>query len=228
MSKATVLIIDDEIQIRRFLKLTLEANGYHVEDADSGKNGLLQTAMVRPEIIILDLGLPDMDGLDVVRQLREWTKIPIIILTVKNDETDKIALLDAGADDYLTKPFSTGELIARVKVALRHANHETQSSVLINGNISMDLSNRIVRVNNEVVRLTATEYSLLKLFFLNIGKVLTHRQILKEIWGPGFVDESQYLRVFMAALRKKIEVNPTEPKIFLTESGVGYRMVLIS
>lgn len=225
MNKTCILIIDDEIQIRRFLKITLEANNYHVEEADSGKSGIIQAAMAKPELIILDLGLPDMDGLDVVRQIREWSKVPVIVLTVRNDESDKITLLDAGADDYLTKPFSTGELTARIKVALRHAVHETDSPVFINGSLTVDLSNRIVTLNREIIKLTATEYSLLKLFVLHAGKVLTHRQILKEIWGPSFVEDSQYLRVYMAALRKKLEENPTEPKIFLTESGVGYRMV---
>jgi len=227
MNKQTILIIDDEIQIRRLLRITLEAQNFRVEEAETGQSGIVQAAMVRPDLIISDLGLPDMDGLKVVTGIREWSKTPIIVLTVKNSEEDKIKLLDSGADDYLTKPFSTGELLARVRVALRHSIHDPEHSTFKNGHLSVDLITRIVKINDTQIKLTTTEYSLLKMFIQNPGKVLTHRQVLKEIWGPSFVDESQYLRVYIAALRKKIEKDPNEPQLIITESGVGYRMVLI-
>jgi two-component system, OmpR family, KDP operon response regulator KdpE len=225
---ATILIIDDEIEIRRFLRLSLESNGFSVIEAANGKDGLYQAASYRPAAVILDLGLPDMDGLAVLARIREWSRIPIIILSVRADEKQKIAALDAGADDYVAKPFGTGELIARLRVGLRHATKgEAEPHEFRNGNLDVDLVNRIVRNGGNEVKLTATEYSLLMQFVKNAGKVLTHRHLMKEIWGPYRVDETQTLRVHMAQLRKKVEIDSAVPRLLVTESGVGYRMPLI-
>jgi two-component system KDP operon response regulator KdpE len=221
-----VLIIDDELQIRRFLRISLEGNGYRVEEAVNGQEGLLKAAQHRPDLIILDLGLPDMEGLQVLTQLREWTATPILVLSVRNADTDKIAALDAGADDYLTKPFSTGELLARLRVALRHARPEEVQEVYEIGQFAVDVTSRSVTIGGEPVKLTPTEYALLRLLLQHAGKVLTHRQLLREVWGPEYVDETQYLRVYMGQLRQKLEVDPTRPKVFITEPGVGYRLVI--
>jgi two-component system KDP operon response regulator KdpE len=221
-----ILIIDDEIQIRRLLKITLEAAGFHVSMASSGQEGLQQAAMARPEAIILDLGLPDLDGIEVLKKLREWATIPIIILSVRSSEQTIIGALDAGADDYLTKPFRTGELLARVRTALRHHLPPEQEAVFSSGHLSVDLMSRVVKKNNEVIKLTPTEYSLLALFVRNAGKVLTHRFILQQIWGPTFEEESQYSRIYVAQLRKKLEDDPAKPRLFQTESGIGYRLVV--
>ncbi len=221
-----VLVIDDEVQIRRFLRISLEANQYHVREAFTGQEGLEQAALQRPDIVILDLGLPDMDGLQVLTRLREWSHVPVIVLSVRDADSDKIAALDAGADDYLTKPFSVGELLARVRVAQRHTQPVTDASVFQAGAVKVDLARRIVTVNDEVVRLTATEYAFLRLMIQNAGKVLTHRQILREVWGPQYVDETHYLRVYAAQLRRKLEEDPAHPKLLLTEPGVGYRFAL--
>lgn len=227
-NKPVVLIIDDEAQIRRFLQISLEAAGYKVHEATTGANGLIQSTMARPDIIILDLGLPDMDGLSVVQRLREWTSVPVIVLSVRSSEHDKIAALDAGADDYLSKPFGTGELLARIRVALRHASaHQQESTTFVSGPLHVDLSARIVRVHDDIIRLTSTEYSLLRLFVQHAGRVLLHSFLLREIWGPGFVEETQYLRVYIAQLRRKIEDNPAAPRLLLTEPGIGYRLAII-
>jgi two-component system KDP operon response regulator KdpE len=223
-NQPSILVIDDEIQIQRLLQITLEASGYKVHLATSGGEGLQQVAMVRPEIVILDLGLPDMDGVEVLKKLREWATFPIIILSVRASEQDIISALDAGADDYLTKPFRSGELVARVRTALRHHQTIEQGTIFQSGSLYVDLANRIVKKNEEIVKLTPTEYSLLALFVRNAGKVLTHGYILKEIWGPTFEEESQYSRVYLAQLRKKLENDPTKPQLFLTESGIGYRL----
>lgn len=220
------LVVDDEPQIRRLLNITLEAQGYDVYEAGGGQEGIFLAAKVRPDLIILDLGLPDMDGVEVVRQLREWTQTPILILSVREGDQDKVGALDAGADDYLTKPFSTDELLARLRVALRHAQPATDLPVFTSGDLQVDLTRRLVSVRGEPVKLTPTEYALLRLMIQHAGRVLTHRQILKEVWGPAYVDETHYLRVYFAQLRQKLEVNPALPQLLLTEPGVGYRLAV--
>jgi two-component system KDP operon response regulator KdpE len=219
-----VLIIDDERAIRRFLRASLTAHGYTVFEAISGQEGLNAVITHRPDLIILDLGLPDMAGIKVLRQLREWTQIPIIILSVQEQEADKIAALDAGANDYLTKPFGIGELMARLRVALRHATQPTVQPVFTIGELSVDLARRLVTVANQEIQLTPTEYDLLKLFVTHAGKVLTHQQILRQVWGVGYTHELHLLRVNISNLRRKIEPDPTRPRYILTEPGVGYRL----
>ncbi len=221
-----ILIIDDEAQIRRFLRVSLEAAGYRVVEAATGQDGIVQAAMSRPHTVILDLGLPDLSGLEVLEKIREWSAVPVIVLSVQDAEQDKIAALDAGADDYVTKPFGMGELLARLRVATRHAQPAPESSEFRNGHLYVDFVHRLVKVNEQPVKFTAIEYDLLLLFIKHAGKVLTHRQILKEVWGPHNVEQTQYLRVYMTQLRKKLELDPGQPQMFLTESGVGYRMIL--
>ena len=223
--KATVaLVIDDEVQIRRLLRLTLEAHGYKVFEAATGQEGLLEAAQRRPEIVLLDLGLPDLDGVTILKRLREWSTVPVLVLSVRDRDEDKIAALDAGADDYVTKPFSTGELLARLRVAQRHAQAAADLAVFRSGGLQVDLTARVVTVQGREVKLTATEYALLCLFVRYAGKVLTHRQILREVWGPAYVEQTHYLRVYLAHLREKLEADPAQPKLFLTEPGVGYRL----
>ena len=222
------LVIDDEIQIRRLLKVTLEANGYKVFEAANGESGLAEAAQRRPDIVVLDLGLPDMDGIAVLKWLREWSTVPVIVLSVRDSEEDKIAALDNGADDYLTKPFGSGELLARLRVAQRHAQAPLESTIFQNGNLEVDLTTRTVKVKGKPIKLTATEYALLQLFVRHAGKVLTHRQILKEVWGPTYTEQTHYLRVYMTHLREKIEEHPSEPELLVTESGVGYRLTVKS
>lgn len=220
-----ILIIDDELQIRRFLRISLEAKGYRVHEAETGQEGVLKTAQVRPDVVILDMGLPDMDGLAVLKRLREWTQTPVIILSVRDSDRDKVAALDGGADDYLTKPFSTEELLARIRTAQRHAQPEPQQAIFSSsGRLHVDLTRRLVTVNGEAVKLTPTEYALLRLMIQHAGKVLTHQQILRAVWGPEYVGETHYLRVYFAQLRQKIEADPALPEIILTEPGVGYRL----
>ncbi len=223
---APVLVIDDEAQMRRLLQITLEAAGYRVHVAGTGREGLQQAAMVRPEVVLLDLGLPDEDGVEVLRKIREWATVPVLILSVRSGEQDIVRALDAGADDYLTKPFRTGELLARVRTALRHQPSTGQGESFVVGNLTVDLSARTVKRSGEIVRLTPTEYSLLSLFVRNAGKVLTHRYILQQVWGPAFEEESQYSRVYVGQLRKKLEDDPSDPKLILTESGIGYRLAV--
>ncbi len=224
--KATVaLVIDDEVQIRRLLRITLEAHGYKVFEAATGQEGLNQAAQHRPEIVLLDLGLPDLDGVTILKRLREWSRVPVLVLSVRDRDEDKIAALDAGADDYVTKPFSTGELLARLRVAHRHAQPAADQAVFCSGGMQVDLTARVVTVKGREVKLTATEYALLCLFVRYAGKVLTHRQILREVWGPTYVEQTHYLRVYLAHLREKLEADPAQPKLFITEPGVGYRLV---
>lgn len=223
MSNAEILIIDDEPQIRKLLNITLSSNGYRVEEAANGKDGVLLAANHPPALILLDLGLPDKNGHDVLSELRSWYNSPIIILSVQDREDDIVLALDRGANDYLVKPFRTGELLARIRSALRAGFQKPNEPVLSFGNLQIDLAARTVKKNGEAVHLTSTEYNLLALFARNEGKVLTHHFLLKEVWGPQYVRESQYLRVFIAQLRKKIEDLPEQPALLLTESGVGYR-----
>lgn len=222
-NKTSILIIDDEVQIRKLLEITLETNSFQTLSASTGKEGISAAVMHPPDGIILDLGLPDQDGQQVLKKLREWYLGPIIILSVRDSEEEIITALESGANDYLTKPFRTGELIARIRSSLRHSQNTNTQQVLEFNNLSIDLTSRVVKLNNEVLKLTATEYSLLALLAKNEGKVLTHQYILKNVWGPGYIEQSQYLRVFVGQLRKKIEKNHNTPEFILTESGIGYR-----
>jgi two-component system, OmpR family, KDP operon response regulator KdpE len=220
----TILIIDDESAIRRLLEITLKANGYTILEATTGNEGLHIAASHNPQLIILDLGLPDEDGQSILRKLREWYTQPILILSVRSSEEEIIRALDSGANDYLTKPFRTGELSARVRSSLRlTALGNTNHSAFTFGQIEIDLANHTVKKSGEIIKLTSTEFSLLALMAKNAGKVLTHSFILKEVWGYGYLEQTQYLRVFVAQLRKKIEENPSVPTLIITESGIGYR-----
>jgi len=222
-----VLVIDDELQIRRLLRICLEANGYRVIEAANGQEGISEAAQHRSEAVILDLGLPDMDGVTLLKRLREWNQVPVVVLSVRDREEDKIKAFDNGADDYVTKPFSTGELLARVRVAMRHGQPPSDSAIFHSGRLEMDLSARVVKVGGREVRLTATEYALLRLLVRHAGRLLTHQQILREVWGPKNIDQTQYLRVYVAHLRGKLEADPSKPSLLLTESGIGYRLVEI-
>jgi two-component system KDP operon response regulator KdpE len=217
------LVIDDEPQMRRLLRVTLEANGYAVSDAATGQEGIVQAAQSRPGIILLDLGLPDLDGVEVLKRIREWSRVPVIILSVRDREHDKIAALDAGADDFVTKPFSSGELLARLRTTLRRSQPASADAVIRIANLELDLSARIVRKNRAEVKLTPTEYALLRLLVVHAGKVLTHRQLLTEVWGPQAAEQTHYLRVHIAHLREKLEAEAARPRIILTEPAVGYR-----
>jgi two-component system KDP operon response regulator KdpE len=224
----TILLIEDEPQIRRFLRATLTAHGYRLVEASTGQDGLVQAATRQPELVILDLGLPDLDGLEVTRRLRDWTAIPIIVLSARGQENDKIAALDAGADDYVTKPFGVGELLARMRVALRHAqrtSHDPEPAVFHVGDLQVDMSQRRVFVAAQEVHLTPLEYRLLTTLVRHAGKVLTHQQLLNAVWGPGHSHEAHYVRVYMGQLRHKLERNPARPRYLLTEPGVGYRLL---
>jgi two-component system, OmpR family, KDP operon response regulator KdpE len=221
----TILIIDDELQIRRLLEITLSANGYKIIQSVNGKDGLIDAATHNPKLIILDLGLPDTDGQEILKKLREWFNKPIIVLTVRSSEEDIIKALDSGANDYLTKPFRTGELLARIRAAIRSSENTTDTSVMTFASLTIDMVSHTVRKNGELVKLTATEFSLLSLLAKNSGRVLTHQYILKEVWGFGYIEQTHYLRVFIAQLRKKIEDNPAIPSMIITESGIGYRFL---
>ena len=218
-----ILIIDDENQIRRLLDITLSANGFRTMLTTNGKEGLVMAATHHPGLIILDLGLPDIDGHEVLKKLREWYFKPVIILSVRSAEEEIIRALDHGANDYLTKPFRTGELLARVRAALRTGENKIGEAVIVSGKVNIDLANHVVRKQEEIIKLTSTEFSLLSLLAQNRGRVLTHQFILKEVWGFGYVEQSQYLRVFIAQLRKKLEDDPAKPAMIVTESGIGYR-----
>lgn len=223
--KNVALVIDDEPQIRRLLRVTFEANGYQVIDAATGQDGLVQAAQYRPNVIVLDLGLPDLDGVSVLKRLREWSRVPIIILSVQDRDAEKAAALDAGADDYVTKPFGTAELLARLRVALRHSEEHAEPPIFRTGELVVDLADRRVTVAGKEVSFTATEYNLLRLLVRHAGKVLTHRFLLREIWGPNAENQSHYLRVYVARLREKLEGDPSRPALLLTEPGIGYRLV---
>jgi two-component system KDP operon response regulator KdpE len=225
MSNVSILIIDDEAQIRKLLSITLQSNDYRVMEAASGKEGLAMVANHPPDLILLDLGLPDQSGHEVLKHLREWYSNPIIIVSVQNGEDNIVQALDNGANDYLIKPFRTGELLARIRTALRKVTSEVNIPVIEFNDLAIDFSNRIVKKNNTPIKLTTTEYALFSQFVQNEGKVLTHQYLLKHVWGPSHQNESQYLRVFVAQLRKKIEIDPNRPAHILTESGVGYRFI---
>jgi two-component system, OmpR family, KDP operon response regulator KdpE len=225
--KELILLIEDEPQMRRFLRITLESHGYRFVEAGTAQEGLMQASMCNPDVILLDLGLPDLDGLEVTERLREWTQIPIIVISAREQEQDKVRALDAGADDYLTKPFSAGELMARVRVALRHAlrlRSGQDEPVFTYAGLRVDLAARRVFVRDSEIHLTPIEYRLLTTLIRHAGKVVTHRQLLLEVWGPGQVSEVQYLRVYMTQLRHKLEADPARPRFLLNEPGVGYRL----
>jgi two-component system KDP operon response regulator KdpE len=224
--RTRLLVIEDEIQIRRLLRVCLERNGYEVLEAPAGESGIDATIQHQPEIILLDLGLPDVDGLTVLKRLREWSQVPILILSVRGREDDKISALDSGANDYITKPFSAGELLARLRVVQRYALPRADPQLFTSGDLSVDLATRMVKLKGRTVKLTVTEYSLLTLFVQHAGKVLTHGQILREVWGSHEVDRTGPLRVYMGYLREKLEANPAKPQLLVTEPGVGYRLVL--
>jgi two-component system KDP operon response regulator KdpE len=222
-----VLVVEDEPQVMRYLRATLPAHGYRMLEAASGAQALVETQTRQPDLVLLDLGLPDLDGLEVTRRLREWTSVPIVVVSARGQERDKVQALDAGADDYLTKPFGTDELLARMRVALRHAARMAGGSgetMFEAGDLRVDLASRLVYRRGEEVRLTRTEYRLLAALVQHAGKVLTHRQLLREVWGPGAASETHYLRVYMAQLRHKLEADPARPRQLLTETGVGYRL----
>lgn len=231
-----VLLIEDEASIRKFLRATLTAHGYRFDEADTGRSGLLKASMQPPDLIILDLGLPDADGLEITRQIRSWSTVPIVVLSARGQEHDKVAVLDAGADDYITKPFGVGELIARLRVALRHAHgaRNGEDGAIYSSNqdgrtLQVDLARRLVHVSDSAqqheIHLTPIEFRLLTELVKHAGKVLTHQHLLREVWGPSHVNDVQYLRVYAAQLRHKIEADPTQPRFLLTEAGVGYRLV---
>lgn len=223
MNKANILIIDDEPQIRKVLKIALESNGYKVGQATTGKEGMIMAVNHPPDLILLDLGLPDKSGHEILKELKAWYNKPIIILSVLKSEADIVKALDSGADDYLTKPFRTGELLARIRSSIKRSVQENVETPLLFVNIEIDLAARTVKKDDQIIKLTTTEYNLLSLLAKNEGKVLTHQYILHEVWGIGFQNETQYLRVFIAHLRKKLEDNPNNPEHIITESGVGYR-----
>lgn len=229
MSKTdpVIIIVEDELAIRQFLRTALRLQGYSVYEADTGKRGIIEAGMRKPDLLILDLGLPDMDGIEVIEAIRKWSTLPIIVLSARSQERQKVHALDLGADDYLTKPFGIDELIARIRVALRHANRKEQSlsnDVLVTGGLKVDLNRRLVSVDGQEIALTPIQYRLLAALAKNAGKVMTHRQILKEVWGPPYQDNVHYLRMYMSQLRSKLESNPAKPQYLVTESGLGYRL----
>jgi two-component system, OmpR family, KDP operon response regulator KdpE len=223
--KATALVIDDERQIRRLLRIVLEEQQYRVLEAESGRQGIADAAQRKPDVILLDLGLPDIDGLEVLKRLREWSRVPVLILSVRDGPEEKVAALDAGADDYVTKPFESAELLARLRAIQRRGSANAEEPIFHAGQLTIDFVSRTVRVNNKEVRLTATEYALLKILAQHAGKVVTQKQLLREVWGPNAEEQSQYLRVYVTHLRKKIEVPDSREKLLRTESGIGYRLV---
>jgi two-component system, OmpR family, KDP operon response regulator KdpE len=227
--RPVIVVIEDDPQIRRFMRTGLESQGFEIHEADSGKVGLIEAARRKPDLVILDLGLRDMDGVDVIKRLREWTAMPVIILSARAMESDKVTALDAGADDYLTKPFGLGELLARIRVALRHASataDQDGGGVFTVGSLKVDLAHRRVHVDGSEVHLTPIEYRLLAVLVKHAGKVLTHQQLLQEVWGPGHRERSHYLRIYMSGLRRKLEADPVRPRFLRTETGVGYRLAI--
>ncbi|GAB6848935.1 two-component system response regulator KdpE [Paraburkholderia sp. A1RI_3L] len=225
--RITVVLIEDEKQIRRFVRATLEAEGIAVHDADTGRQGLVEAATRKPDLVIVDLGLPDTDGLDVIRELRGWSDLPVIVLSARSQESEKVAALDAGADDYLTKPFGVSELLARIRAHLRRRNHggSNETPQVHFGGVTVDLALRQVSRDGAPVHLTPIEYRLLATLVRHAGRVLTHRQLLRDVWGPSHVESSHYLRIYMAHLRQKLERDPAQPEHIVTETGVGYRLI---
>jgi len=226
-SDPVIIVIEDDPPIRRFLRTGLSTQGFSVFEADTGKQGIIEVSIRKPDLVILDLGLPDMDGVDVIKAIRAWSELPIIILSARSSEQHKIDALDAGADDYLTKPFGFGELLARIRVALRHSikpQEHIQTGVFVTANLKVDLHNRLVCIDEQEIHLTPIQYRLLTVLIKHAGKVLTQQQILKEVWGPSYQENAHYLRIYMSQLRQKLEADPTQPKFLLTESGVGYRL----
>ncbi len=222
-----IIVIEDDPPIRRFLRTGLGTHGFTIYEAETGKQGIVEVGVRKPDLLILDLGLPDMDGVEVIKAIRAWSPIPIIVLSARSSEQQKIDALDAGADDYLTKPFGIGELLARIRVALRHAirpSEHVESDVFTNGSLKVDLINRLASIDDQEIHLTPIQYRLLAVLIKHAGKVLTHKQILNEVWGPSYQENAHYLRIYMSQLRQKLETDPTQPKILLTESGVGYRL----
>lgn len=229
MPDPVVVLIEDEPQIRRFLRAMLTGQGYRLFEATTGAAGIIEAGSRQPDVVIIDLGLPDMDGIEVIRRLREWTAVPIIVLSARGQERDKVTALDAGADDYVSKPFGAGELLARIRVALRHtagASHEADEAAFKVGELHVDLLRRHVAVGAAEVRLTPTEYKLLTTLIRHAGKVVTHQQLLREVWGPAHTDQAHYVRIYMAHLRHKLEAEPARPRYLLTEPGVGYRLAV--
>jgi two-component system KDP operon response regulator KdpE len=225
--KGLILLIEDEPQMRRFLRITLQGYGHRLVEAVTGQEGLTEAATRNPDVVLLDLGLPDIDGLEVTARLREWSQVPVIVLSAREQEEDKIKALDAGADDYLTKPFSAGELLARIRVALRHKAMQqsgSEESEFILDNLRVDLVKRQVFIDDREIHLTPIEYRLLSILIKHAGKVITHRQILKEVWGAAYVNQNHYLRIYMGQLRHKLEADPARPRFFINEPGVGYRL----
>lgn len=220
-----VLVVDDEVQIRNLLRVALSGYGYEVKEAANGEEGIKCAWSFKPDIIILDLGLPDADGIEIIKKLREWNSTPIIVLSVRERENDKIIALDSGADDYVTKPFGMGELLARIRTALRHRTLVTTQISIELDDLKIDLATRNIMVGEKEIKLTPTEYELLQILALNAGKVVTHKQLLKEVWGPMYENEVHYLRIYIGQIRKKIEVDPSRPRHLITEPGVGYRLV---
>jgi two-component system, OmpR family, KDP operon response regulator KdpE len=225
--KLTALVIDDERQIRKLLRIILEEQNYRVLEAENGRQGLVDVAQRKPDVVLLDLGLPDMDGLTALKRLREWSHVPALILSVRDGPEDKVAALDAGADDYVTKPFESAELLARLRAIQRRRATTSEEPYFQTGHLAVDFNSHSVTVNGREVKLTATEYALLRVLALNAGKVVTHQHLLREVWGPNAADQSQYLRVYMNHLRKKIEIPQAKQKLLKTESGIGYRLVLL-
>jgi two-component system KDP operon response regulator KdpE len=224
--RATALVIDDEPQIRRLLRILLEQEQYRALESDSGRHGLSEIALRRPDVVLLDLGLPDMDGMAVLERLRQWSRVPVLVLSVRDGAEDKVVALDAGADDFVTKPFESAELLARLRAIQRRAQVGPEEAVFEAGHLVIDFNSHIVKVKGREVKLTATEYALLKLLALHAGKVVTHKQLLREVWGPNAEEQSQYLRVYMMHLRKKIEISEGPERLLRTESGIGYRLVI--
>jgi len=226
-AKPVIVVIEDDPQICRFLRTSLGVQGFQVVEAGTGERGLIEIGTRKPELVILDLGLPDMDGIMVIRKVREWSAVPIIVLSARSQESNKIAALDAGADDYLTKPFSIGELLARIRVSLRHAARlagDSVATLFCSGDLQVDLALRSVHIGEQEIHLTPIEYRLLTVLIRHAGKVLTHRQLLLDVWGPAYVEHAHYVRIYMGQLRRKLETDPAQPRYLLTEAGVGYRL----